>query len=56
MPTIASRFSETPTGLDHAGFAVPTRQDLEQWQAHLESNGVVRAERADQTADPVANR
>ena len=25
-------FSETTTGLDHAGFAVPSRRDLEAWQ------------------------
>jgi glyoxylase I family protein len=50
-------FTETATGLDHAGFAVPTRHDLELWQAHLESNGVVRAEKADQplTQSPIAD-
>ena len=40
-------FAETTTGLDHGGFAVPSRVDLEQWQQHLESNGVERAETAD---------
>jgi glyoxylase I family protein len=51
------RFSETTTGLDHAGFTVPSRRDLEAWQDHLESNGVVRAERADQplTQSPIAD-
>ena len=50
-------FSETTTGLDHAGFTVPSRRDLEAWQTHLESNGVVRAERADQplTQSPIAD-
>lgn len=51
------RFSETTTGLDHAGLAVPSRQDLEAWQDHLEDNGVVRAEQADQplTQSPIAD-
>jgi catechol 2,3-dioxygenase-like lactoylglutathione lyase family enzyme len=40
-------FSETRTGLDHAGFMVGTRAELESWQDHLEANGVVRSERAD---------
>jgi glyoxylase I family protein len=40
-------FGETGTGLDHAGFAVPTRDDLERWQQHLEANGVVPSETAD---------
>jgi glyoxylase I family protein len=35
------------TGLDHAGFVVPSRSDLVAWQDHLESNGVVRADVAD---------
>ena len=38
------RFDETRTGLDHVGFVVPTRADLEQWQGHLERHGVVRAD------------
>ena len=33
------RFSETRTGLDHVGFSVPTRADLEAWLAHLEALG-----------------
>ena len=51
------RFSEATTGLDHAGFTVPSRQDLEDWQSHLESNGVRRAEQADQplTQSPIAD-
>ena len=37
-------FSETTAGLDHPGFVVPTRADLEAWQDHLEANGVVRSD------------
>jgi glyoxylase I family protein len=40
-------FGETSTGLDHAGFLVPTRADLEAWQDHLEAHGVVRTDVAD---------
>jgi catechol 2,3-dioxygenase-like lactoylglutathione lyase family enzyme len=36
-------FREVATGLDHVGFFVPHRVDLERWQDHLESNGVVRS-------------
>ncbi len=52
-----SRFGETNTGLDHAGFVVASRSDLQAWQDHLESNGVVRAEVADQplTQSPIAD-
>jgi len=51
------QFAETRTGLDHAGFTVPTRQDLEQWQDHLESHGVMRAESADRplTQSPIVD-
>jgi glyoxylase I family protein len=38
--------AETTTGLDHAGFAVGSRQDLERWQDHLEAHGVVRSDTA----------
>jgi catechol 2,3-dioxygenase-like lactoylglutathione lyase family enzyme len=50
-------FSETVTGLDHPGFVVPTRSDLEAWQEHLESNGVVRADTANKplTQSPIAD-
>ncbi len=41
-------FSESRTGLDHAGFIVPNREDLVAWQGHLEAHGVVRADTADQ--------
>jgi catechol 2,3-dioxygenase-like lactoylglutathione lyase family enzyme len=34
------RFSETRTGLDHIGWSVPRREDLDAWQARLESLGV----------------
>lgn len=40
-------FAETTTGLDHAGFAVASRDELELWQEHLEANGVVRSDTAD---------
>ncbi len=50
-------FAETVTGLDHAGFMVPTRADLESWQDHLERNGVVRSDAADKplTQSPIAD-
>ena len=50
-------FSETTTGLDHAGFVVPTRGDLEAWQEHLEANGVVRSDTADKplTQSPIVD-
>ena len=49
--------AETATGLDHAGFSVPSRADLEAWQEHLEDNGVMRAETADKplTQSPIAD-
>lgn len=43
-------FGETVTGLDHAGFTVPTRDDLVAWQDHLEAKGV---ERTDEAAKPL---
>ena len=45
------------TGLDHVGFAVPTRADLEAWQQHLEANGVVRKDAAATalTQSPIAD-
>jgi glyoxylase I family protein len=51
------RFTETTTGLDHVGFAVPSRRDLELWQEHLEANGVVRTDAADKplTQSPIAD-
>ncbi|MCW2594785.1 MAG: hypothetical protein QOJ37_935 [Pseudonocardiales bacterium] len=50
-------FGEATTGLDHAGFVVRTRADLEAWQEHLESNGVVRSDTADKplTQSPIAD-
>lgn len=50
-------FSERATGLDHVGFAVTTRSDLEAWQEHLEAHGVVRADVADKplTQSPIAD-
>jgi catechol 2,3-dioxygenase-like lactoylglutathione lyase family enzyme len=40
-------FAESRTGLDHVGLGVPTRDDLVEWQAHLETHGVARAAAAD---------
>lgn len=53
----ANNFAETTTGLDHAGFAVPSRADLEAWQTHLEANGVTRSDTADKplTQSPIAD-
>jgi catechol 2,3-dioxygenase-like lactoylglutathione lyase family enzyme len=50
-------FAETSTGLDHAGFFVPTRADLEAWQDHLEAQGVMRVDAADKplTQSPIAD-
>ena len=41
------RFAETRTGLDHVGFSVPSRAELEAWQAHLQELGVVQSPIAD---------
>ena len=40
-------FAETRTGLDHIGLMVPTRTDLEAWQARLQEHGVTAASAAD---------
>ena len=50
-------FGETTTGLDHAGFFVPTRADLQAWQDHLDSKGVSRSHAADKpmTQSPIAD-
>jgi glyoxylase I family protein len=50
-------FAETVNGLDHAGFVVPTRADLEAWQDHLERCGIVRSDTADKplTQSPIAD-
>lgn len=52
-----SAFSETVTGLDHVGLAVPSRPDLVAWQDHLESHGITRAAAADRplTQSPIAD-
>jgi catechol 2,3-dioxygenase-like lactoylglutathione lyase family enzyme len=51
-------FAETRTGLDHVGFLVPARDDLERWQEHLQRHGVVCAERADKplTQSPISDQ
>ena len=50
-------FSETVTGLDHVGLLVPTRGDLEAWQAHLQAHGVAATDVADSplTQSPIAD-
>ena len=50
-------FAEATTGLDHAGFAVSGRDDLEVWQDRLEIHGVVRSDTADKplTQSPIAD-
>jgi glyoxylase I family protein len=51
------QFAETRTGLDHVGFALPSRAELDAWQAHLEEMGVQKAEAADRpcTQSPIAD-
>lgn len=50
-------FTETQTGLDHVGFMVALRVDLEAWQSHLEAQGVQRSPAADRplTQSPIAD-
>lgn len=50
-------FHETRTGLDHVGFGVPTRAELEAWSDRLEVNGVKKVEVADRalTQSPIAD-
>jgi catechol 2,3-dioxygenase-like lactoylglutathione lyase family enzyme len=40
-------FAESHTGLDHVGFNIPDRAELEAWQERLEQNGVAKASEAD---------
>jgi glyoxylase I family protein len=40
-------FSERRTGLDHVGFGVPTRTELEAWQQHFQELGVHQSPIAD---------
>jgi catechol 2,3-dioxygenase-like lactoylglutathione lyase family enzyme len=51
-------FAETRTGLDHVGMRVPSRADLEAWQAHLDALGVRQAPTANQpcTQSPIDDR
>jgi len=51
-------FAETQTGLDHIGMRVPSRADLETWQAHLEEQGVAIASPANRplTQNPIYDR
>ena len=48
-------FVETRTGLDHVGLGVPSRSDLEEWQTHLDAQGVRRSPMANQpcTQSPI---
>jgi glyoxylase I family protein len=50
-------FQETRTGMDHVGFFLPTRADLERWQDHLTEHGVAPAAVADGplTQSPIAD-
>jgi glyoxylase I family protein len=52
-----SLFAETSAGLDHTGFLVPTRADLQAWQAHLEAHGVTRCATASKplTQSPITD-
>lgn len=43
----SGRFDERLVGLDHVGFTVPERADLDVWQAHLAGLGVVHSPVAD---------
>nr|MBA2450599.1 hypothetical protein [Chloroflexota bacterium] len=51
-------FSETRTGVDHVGFSVASRTELETWQAHLEGLGVAKADITDRplTQSPITDR
>jgi glyoxylase I family protein len=50
-------FHENRIGLDHVGFALATRADLERWQEHLGAYGVQPAAEADRplTQAPIAD-
>jgi len=39
----SERFAESRTGLDHVGFAVSTRAELDAWQQHLTALDVVQS-------------
>jgi glyoxylase I family protein len=41
--TVAERFDEHRPGLDHVGFAVTERADLDAWQAHFARVGVTHS-------------
>lgn len=51
------RFSEKRTGLDHVGFTVNSRAELESWQEHLAAHGVVPSSEAATplTQSPIAD-
>lgn len=52
-----SAFTETVTGLDHAGFGFTRRAELEAFQSRLVAHGVVRVDVADRplTQSPIAD-
>jgi catechol 2,3-dioxygenase-like lactoylglutathione lyase family enzyme len=54
--TPPGNFSEVVIGLDHIGFEIGTREDLLQWQRHLEVHGVAPSPTADRpmTQAPIA--
>lgn len=39
-PESSDAFNELRPGLDHVGFGVPSRTDLEQWQKRLDDLGI----------------
>lgn len=45
------RFAETRTGLDHIGWSVPNREDLDAWQARLAELGVTHTPTVDVDED-----
>jgi catechol 2,3-dioxygenase-like lactoylglutathione lyase family enzyme len=51
------RFTERKTGLDHVGFRVSSRAELEAWQTRLAELGVTQVETADApcTQSPIAD-
>jgi len=40
---IPGTFDERRAGLDHVGFAVPMRSDLDDWAGHLDTQGVTHS-------------
>ena len=40
----SSRFDPARVGLDHVGFLVGSREELEEWRSRLEANGVTHSD------------